>query len=525
MKILKSLIIIVFAFTECVLAQSINLRTGVDANGNLLTLPAVDAWEVAGPYTNQNSMPTSFVPAKVTNNIMLDVTSVVPPNSFPFPSQPQIGVYTYPSRWISPFVNSVNEAVFPVQSIDPAGYYAWRRTFYVPNTCIQSAVLTFSTIGVDNIVSRILVNGVSIPIPLITKWYTQNISLNLPLLPGQQNELIVETENTEEWSTFFVVGSIDMRFCGTVDLALRDANNVEQEEFCMEDDILIDPMVQGATSYYYSFYNLNNPLGVSTGIFSGNPTHIKFSQLFQGAISATTNDVFKLVLHANLSCGTISKEKIFKFKCCDNSANALFSASVKNGVLNATAVGGFTHDWKVYNMSSVTGQLSPIYQTDNRQKITKSGSVCYFIRHEITNECGTDCKSQRICELNCESTAPCEVAAPTNTQFDPVTGTFSWNSVPGITNYLLEITKCDPACCPSSPAGEDSPFGCSGPVGGGSTSVQNNVGSVFVSGTSKVLNPADFGWSFPPNCFSWRVYAVCPNGSKSTAVSNCATYQ
>lgn len=505
-------------------AQTIDLRTGVDAAGYLLWLPATDlGWEVAGPYATQASLPTTgYTPAKVTNDWMF-----ISPNSYPFP--PQNGSVP-PVAWLSRWVNLSNEAIYPGGS---AGYVAWRRTFDVPLTCVQSAVLHFWMIGVDNKVTRILVNGTAITIPTIQMWYTYNLTFNIQslIIPGQQNTLIIETENYDEWSSLKVHGELDLRYCGTVDFALRDKNRVEKDEFCLEEDVFLDAMVQGATSYMVNAIDMNTSVSGPQHYFSGNPTNINLTSLYHNYFPP--GNTVKVQLYVWMSCGMLMLEKTFKFKCCGNSANAAFTSVVKNGVLSAQALGGASHDWKVYKISAATGQLiSPYPQWDNLSRITKTGSTCYLVRHEVNNACGTDCKSQRVCQLECAESNDCNLPAPTGTQFNQSNATFSWNQVPGAVYYVLEITKCDPACCVvtggwNGGTSEDSPYGCTGDGGGGgtSTTATNPFGSIVVYGTSKVFNAADYGWTFLPGCFSWRVYAVCENGSKSPVSSNCATLQ
>lgn len=518
---MKKLIAIILALTignYFLVAQTIDLRTGVYSNGQPKMLPAWDAWEVVGPYANPASMPTTgFQSAPTTNDYMYGPTHTNPIIQFP----PQATVVPQVC-WLSWGINPSYQAVYtnPQQ-----GYVAWRRTFVVPKACVKGAHLQFDLLGVDNSVNRILVNGNALTIPPIKMWYTYGLSFNIQpfILPGQTNEIIIETYNIDEWCSLKVHGYIALTYCGSMDISLKDKNRVEKDEYCLEEEVFLDVQVADALNYQVQIEDMTNALSDHSQLFNGTPTNINLTKLF-AIFPFVPGNAMKVKIGIQMSsCGFQWIEKTFKFKCCSNSANAMFTSSIKNGVFSARALGGAVHDWKVYKLSSATGQpLTPYPKSYNTPEISATGSSCYFVRHAVSNACGTDCKSQRLCDKPCTEADPCLLPAPTGAQFNQANGTFSWNSVPGAVFYILDVIHCDPACCPISK--ESDPYNCDPVFGGGAgPNVSLPYGSLTVMGTSRVFNAADFGFIGPVNCFSWHVYAVCENGAKGLVSSNCAT--
>jgi len=75
----------------------------------------------------------------------------------------------------------------------------------------------------------------------------------------------------------------------------------------------------------------------------------------------------------------------------------------------------------------------------------------------------------------------------------------TWDPVPGATSYVIQVQLNDPACC-----------------GGGGLNLLAPTRIPVVT-NSHILVPSDLGFSESSQikCFSWRVFAVCPDGSLS----------
>ncbi len=104
----------------------------------------------------------------------------------------------------------------------------------------------------------------------------------------------------------------------------------------------------------------------------------------------------------------------------------------------------------------------------------------------------------------------CTISVPTNLNFDASTGMFTWDPVAGASHYFIEVTLNDIRCCPPiSPEG----------------SASANASKIIYSGTNshKLNFLVDLGGQVF-RCFSWRVIAVCPNGTRSSSELKCVSW-
>jgi hypothetical protein len=164
-----------------------------------------------------------------------------------------------------------------------------------------------------------------------------------------------------------------------------------------------------------------------------------------------------------------------------------------------------THNWEVWgSYTGNVGTYTYVGNYDYNYFALNAGVNCYFIKHTVTNECGTACKAISVCNANCDW-QPCGLQVPTNLYIDYSTYTFNWNAVPGADHYVIEIILDDPSCC-GDPAGPLSFL---------------SIRTITSYTNSHTLNyAADFGdmiWS----CYSWRVLAVCPNGASTLSDPQC----
>jgi hypothetical protein len=188
-----------------------------------------------------------------------------------------------------------------------------------------------------------------------------------------------------------------------------------------------------------------------------------------------------------------------------------FGSSYIGNQLNVGSAVPGTHTWEIYG--SATGNVGTynyIGTFTSPSLAIASGYSCLFVKHTVTNECGTACKAISICNLNC-SWQPCGISEPSGLTYDAATHKLSWNAVPGVDHYVIEIVLNDPACCGDGTIGGG---GLDGPI------LASNYRTINVYTNSYILSTADIGDVFF-SCFSWRVLAVCANGYSTASAFKC----
>jgi len=156
-----------------------------------------------------------------------------------------------------------------------------------------------------------------------------------------------------------------------------------------------------------------------------------------------------------------------------------------------------TQSWTVYSSTSgCPGSFGYIGTFDGADFNLSGAGPCYLIRHTVTNECGTACAAQSICHQDCDDHS-CNLKAPINLRFDFWSSTMSWDPVPGAVSYVIVITPNDPACCRVSKGGLYAPV------------------EIPVSGPEHHFDPAADLHMDGIRCYSWKVYAVCADGTHS----------
>lgn len=193
----------------------------------------------------------------------------------------------------------------------------------------------------------------------------------------------------------------------------------------------------------------------------------------------------------------------------DNSPSLSLGISYNNGVLSGSSNDVGNHFWEVFCAPNATTGPYSLVASFNTTSFTFSGNCgCYYVRHNFDNACGNICTAQTICEADCELDE-CSVSAPTGLQVTHLSSfqsQFTWNPVWGAVSYVLEISPNDPACCGGNQMFITAPF-------------------VFpVASNSEIIDFSQILWPWgnggtggetSVRCFSWRVRAVCANGSMS----------
>ena len=293
-------------------------------------------------------------------------------------------------------------------------------------------------------------------------------------------------------------GAAPFGCCINYDIADKDGNI--KNEFCLGEGIFLTGRGARSGNYKLELLPATGTVPLATrDVTYGQLNGANVMTIFPG-FNFQTNTEYRVKLTVNGPCGCYEVIKDFHFICCPQSIESEFSlvygADPKlKGISNTPG----THLWQVYNISQYTGEISSseVIGTSSLSDINLNiGGPCYYIKHTVSNACGSSCASKRLCFSDCNE---CNLAVPTGLAMD-AGNKMSWQSVPGATSYIIEVYACDPACC-----------------GGPPDMASDNYVSIAVPGTSHTLTAADFaslGMAYIP-CFAWRVFAQCPNGSKS----------
>lgn len=488
-NLFRNLLVLLLLGSEQLYAQVgstvIDISTGIDNNtGQLIPIGSPDdTWTICMPGSNPAN-PSSFVPVPCGSGILEGQNSSYPgkDNSI---------------RWISPYLNALGEHI----KNPPAGTYYYKMQLNLP-FAYQSTTLNFTHIGADNVLNMIYVNTNTNP----TNTYSVNYSFNpfsnntsivISGLVAGQNEIILRLNNDSGWTGMEIKGALT---CTCAKFSLKDRAGNEKNEFCYGEEILFTGYAQSSN---YKLELLpetgSTPLAIKDATF-GSPNGASITKAFAN-YNFQINTNYRVKLITNGPCGCYEVIKDFKFICCPQSIESEFSlvygTDPKLKGINTTPG---THLWQVYNISQYTGDItsSEVVGTSSQAEISlNTGGPCYYVKHTVTNVCGSSCASKRFCQSECDD---CDLPAPSGLSVDS-DNKLSWNLVPGATSYSIDIYVCDPACC-----------------GGTPDVASTQVVSVLAPGTAYTLTPADFasiGIAYVP-CYAWRVFAKCPNGLRSS---------
>lgn len=424
-------------------------------------------------------------------------------------------------RWLCPGGNPLASA--------PGGDYYYRMVFFYDKTScpIQSAVINLNYVGADNIMNEISVNN---------NPHTVNITFN-PFLSNQviilatseivqgQNEIVIRVHNYANSKTGMeIAGNVTITNSAVINFDLEDQDGHPKNQFCIgAEDVVID----GTTYPINSVNNYSIDLGTvngnnftligQIGLIGGAPLSVNITDYFENQptpITFQTGVTYRIKMKINTAnCGLVESTNDFTYACCDNSTpdpTFNLSTSAVTVLKGESRVSG-SHTWEVYTMPYANSGNYTLLGTFTGLTFSYAGAgPCYYVKHTVTNECGTDCDAQTICNSSCDANMECTISAPTNLNFDASTGMFTWDPVPGASHYFIEVTLDDLSCCP--PADPDGPVSVHAPK------------IIYSSTNSHKLNSiVDLGGQMF-RCFSWRVIAVCPNGTRSSSESKCVSW-
>ena len=303
-----------------------------------------------------------------------------------------------------------------------------------------------------------------------------------------------------------------------LDFSIKDVNGNPKDVFCIGEDVYLDGSAVNTygNPYYIDIWDVTggglnwlSAQGVN-GWAPGNPSWVNITNLFENDIEQPVvfqpNHVYRVKLAINSPCGWIESTRDFTYICCESSTDASF------GLLTNTTSSGDMHvslmpgnntggqiifeEWCIYDApNGNSGPYNLISCDQFPVSIILPPGRCYFITHRVRTVCGEACSGQTICNTGCDGGTighDCgEFTQPTNLNCYLNHGVnLTWNAVPGAVSYMIFIEPFDPECCPHS------------------TELPFSLAPIHVDTNSYLLN-----FDYP--CFSWRVVAICEDGTKS----------
>lgn len=534
---------------ETAAQRIIDISTGVNnTNGqNASANSAVpynsidDSWTVAyAPWSAQGSnIPTpnanAFQSAAISNGV--SVTNMCYGPAITHPQNPG-------TMWISPNVDAQGryiDAIF--------GDYFYKSVF--TTTCqnvmpcsqqmtIKSVKLNLNYIATDLDLIEVRVNGYVIPgvnlgmsyNSTFSFFYASNFSAVIPTnminTNGSNAVVLVINDPGDLCNNYYndgiarsptainVKGNITIEY--NMDADLKDKYGNTRDEFCMDEDVFVSSVGPNLdNNYKLSVFKINSGVPSQIGgiqSIGSSPAMINVTKLIEKGqnppyVFAPGDYEVRLsagTLTGYYGCGAQTVIKPFKYKCCNN-PDATFQLQYANGKLEGKGTLIGTHSWQVYSAANANaGPYTPISTLDGPKFSINSEGFCYYVKHAVTVPgCGTSCAAQSICNFSCEDKT-CNLSAPAWIAYNSLNSVLSWAAVAGASSYIIQININDPMCC------------------------SNNTSGLYISKmltsttNSRPLNQlTDLGYASKPFCFSWKVYAVCPDGTPSfPSVTKCS---
>jgi hypothetical protein len=286
---------------------------------------------------------------------------------------------------------------------------------------------------------------------------------------------------------------------------LTDATGVSRSQYCIGESPIYTGLGGASSSYTVDLLSSFGGLLDNANVTNSNPNSVNILNHFPN-YNFQINTNYQVRLRVSSACGDCYEVvRPFNFVCCDNSTDASFSLkSNEHPRLSGTAVGFGNHNWQIYGISPITGNIESNENLLTSNEVILSSNLdgrCFFVKHTITNQCGTACSSQRFCTSDCLENS-CNLTRPINLRI--LNGNeLTWDPVIGAGSYAITISVCDPNCC-------------GGPIG--SSNNAPIIITVPYPSTSHQLSPSDFssiGFEGLIPCFSWRVHAICNDGQQS----------
>lgn len=493
------LLVFTLFFVESSIAQFVvDLRTGVKNNTNQL-LPINSSAPIYNSFDDTWVINTPYDPPGVYNPIGVGVTVN------------WINPYNPVCRIISPYLDFSGQPIaHPTAWTGYVSYYL-KTTFDLASCQVQSGVISIKGETGYSGIKSISINGTSVFTSFgwgqVGAW---NIPINAPGIFQQGiNTIVLETMQAPNGQLCIQMEAfLTLQTCAFIDLKVMDKESIEKSEFCIDEDVFFNvnglKFTNNTIALEQNYGNGYTTMAIVQN-YIGYTNTINVKDFFSNQLSAALqpNIPYRLKVTLNGGCGTVVRTKDFIFKCCNDSPDASFNLIPNNSsqiTFNNSTSGA--HLWEVYPISSANGNIlssNPVASSQANKFVFAKDEQCYYVKHTVSNLCGENCSSKRFCEFNCQD-RECNIAKPENLHFDKVTNQLSWSGVTGAGSYIIEITVNDPNCCDGSVG----PILVPAPV------------SIHVNTNSYILDyQTDLGLQERMNCFSWKVYALCPGGVRS----------
>ncbi|WP_299676682.1 trypsin-like serine protease [uncultured Dokdonia sp.] len=322
----------------------------------------------------------------------------------------------------------------------------------------------------------------------------------------------------------------------SVDYHYEDQNGNDKTQFCIGEDVFVNGSATLNTSNYFMDLWIVDSNGdydwiSGAGWISGSPDFVNITELFENdpehPVTFQVGETYSVKLAINdPNCGWVSLQHDFEIiDCCEDFNEADFSLGVDFDY--NFWIGGYegyefldaTHEWYVFSSPNEEG--GP-YTLENQVTTTGDNAfvlftdgvfdLYYTVIHKVITDCGEICYAQvqyqkegknpeeytnvKAAEIDCsfldEILPPkCEeLTTPTNLQVEG--STLTWDPVPGAAYYIV-----------SSPTGDVPQIDCR-------CKLEISIVPITTE-TNSVVVPE----GLQSRCFSWRVTAVCEDGTES----------
>lgn len=274
----------------------------------------------------------------------------------------------------------------------------------------------------------------------------------------------------------------------TFDLHTCDIQSaVMQFDHIGGDDVIDQIIVNGNVHTLSPGYDFNPPWGAGTSL-----------TVTGDILPMTVNEIVVRVYNYSVWTGMEIKGKLNITGTPATSPS--FFLSLNGNLLQGTGFGSSSDIWTVYESpNGSTGTYNYVGTYTGANLSIPAGQRCYYVTHQVDNQCGPTCAAQTICNISCGNPNQCYLPSPQHLTYDYSTHKLSWDPVPGAVSYIIQVTPNDPACCVH---GDPPPFK-SGPT--------FNIPVTTYSHTLDYYT--DLGMDVDFLCFSWRVIPVCEGGT------------
>jgi hypothetical protein len=528
-KIRCVLLILLFAaFTDVYSQVVIDLRTGIDdATQNPIAVGTFDdTWLVSPANTGLVNPYTSiYQSVKMGNGTYLNSNNVL--TSYPLCN----GV-----GWLSP---NLHPTGYDVGGMANIGVYYYKMTFDLFSCNVQQAVLNIRC-SFSQDIDRIKINNSTVwsASQSMTSTGNLNITLNNGVLNQGLNTIYISSWIVTGLSYpigtagMEIDGELKITTCASGDITIKDKHGNEKSQYCLDEDIFLSAggsMPKGYTLILHAD-NGNGPSQICTVPMPGTPDGLNIKKLLESQypIIFNTSTAYTVEVVFAPSCGAVKLWKEFSFHCC-GPPKADFSLALRNDLLSGKSRTPGTHDWKVYPVSQYNGNVGPDLVAATAVSsgefmplgnweffdLEGAGGPCYYVSHTVTNDCGTACASQKLCDFNCDA-KKCELEPIKN--FNVNGDQLTWEVLPDATNYVIEVIPCDPTCCSVGAVSNDP----------GASPIHIVVPQQPGPIVSHVLSVTDFinaNYEGVLTCYSVKVYGACPSGLSRPSTPVCVNTQ